>query len=97
MRRQQEMLRAVQKNKLRLLGMLQNRPFVAEIWPGEANFVLLKVSKSGELLSFCASRGVILRGYPNDPSLAGCIRISVGSDEDLTALEAALDAWEAQP
>jgi len=96
MQRQQEMLRAVRRNKRRLLEMLQDRPFVSEIWPGEANFVLLKATQPGEMLSFCASRGVILRGYPNDPSLSGCIRISVGSDDDLTALEAALDAWEAQ-
>jgi len=98
MQRQQEMLQAVRSNKRRLVGMLQDRPFVVRIWPGEANFVLLKVFKPGELLSFCASRGVILRGYPNDPSLSDCIRVSVGSDEDLNALEAALDAWEeAQP
>jgi histidinol-phosphate aminotransferase len=97
MQRQREMLEAVRKNKQRLLGMLQDRSFVVDIWPGEANFVLCKTPDPGEFLSFCASRGVILRGYPNDPSLSGCIRISVGSDEDLNALEAALDAWEAQP
>jgi histidinol-phosphate aminotransferase len=96
MRRQREMLLAVQENKKRLLGMLHDRIFVDTIWPGEANFVLFRTKEPGELLSFCADRGVILRGYPNDPSLSGCIRISVGSDEDLTALEAALEAWEAQ-
>lgn len=96
MQRQRDMLNAVQQNKKRLLGMLQDRPFVLDIWPGEANFILFKTGQPDTLLSFCASQGVVLRGYPNDPSLTGCIRISVGSDEDLSALEAALDAWEAQ-
>jgi len=96
MDRQQDMLKAVRKNKARLLGMLEGRPFVQEIWPGEANFILLRVPNPSQLLAFCSSRGIILRGYPNDPSLTGCIRVSVGSDEDLNALEAALDAWEAQ-
>ena len=96
MDRQQNMLNAVKHNKIRLLGMLQDRLFVKDIWPGEANFVLFKTDDADSLLSFCASRGVVLRGYPSDPSLTGCVRISVGSDEDLSALEAALDAWEAQ-
>jgi histidinol-phosphate aminotransferase len=94
MRRQQEMLQAIRDNKRRLVKLLTDRPSVVNIWPGEANFVLLNVLKPGELLSFCAARGVILRGYRNDPSLSDCIRISVGSDEDLDALEAALNAWE---
>lgn len=94
MERQQEMLNAVARNKRRLLDMLDGRPWVQEMWPGEANFVLFRTPESEELLSFCARRGVILRGYPNDPALRGCVRISVGSDEDLSALEAALNAWE---
>jgi histidinol-phosphate aminotransferase len=96
MQRQKDMLQAVKANKRRLLGMIRKRPFILDLWPGEANFILFRTPKADELLMFCARRGVILRGYPNDPSLSDCIRISVGSDEDLTALEAALNAWEAQ-
>ena len=94
--RQQQMLSAVQDNKERLLSILRKRPFIREIWPGEANFVLLQTDNPDDLLSFCATRGIILRGYPADPVLNSCIRISVGSEEDLCALESALDAWEAQ-
>lgn len=96
MSRQKDMLNAIRKNKKRLLGMLRGRSFLQDLWPGEANFVLFKTADPDGLLSHCANRGVILRGYPNDASLSGCIRISVGSDDDLTALETALDAWEAQ-
>lgn len=94
--RQQQMLSAVQHNKERLLSILRKRPFIREIWPGEANFVLLRTDNPDNLLSFCAARGIILRGYPADPVLNSCIRISVGSEEDLSALESALDAWETQ-
>ncbi len=94
--RQQRLLAQLQHNKTRLLALLDNRPFIIDTWPGEANFVLIRTLRADELLSFCAAREVILRGYPNDPSLSGCIRISVGSEQDLGALESALDAWEAQ-
>ena len=92
--RQQRMLKEVQENKKRLLNLLADRPFIQNIWPGEANFVLLQVREAEDFLSFCAGQGVILRGYPNEPLLEGCIRISVGSKEELSALKSALDAWE---
>jgi histidinol-phosphate/aromatic aminotransferase/cobyric acid decarboxylase-like protein len=89
------MLKEVRENKKRLLSLLAGRSFITNVWPGEANFVLLQVRGAEDLLSFCAGRGVILRGYPSEPLLEGCIRISVGSKDELSALESALDAWEA--
>ncbi|MEE8495693.1 MAG: histidinol-phosphate transaminase [Xanthomonadales bacterium] len=94
--RQQRMIKDMQENKKRLLSLLENRSFVRKIWPGEANFVLLRVRKAENLLSFCAGRDVILRGYPSDPLLEECIRISVGSKDELSALKSVLDDWEAQ-
>jgi histidinol-phosphate aminotransferase len=93
--RQKRLLDEVALNKKRLLAILENRPFISDLWPGEANFVLFRSDHADALLNFCADRGVILRGYPADPMLSGCIRISVGSDEDLGALESALNDWEA--
>ncbi len=92
--RRQQILKDMQENKKRLLSLLENRSFVRNIWPGEANFVLLQVCVAEDLLSFCAGRGVILRGYPDDPLLEGCIRISVGSKDELSVLKSALDDWE---
>jgi len=94
--RQQQMLEAVRENKKRLLKLLENRSFITKTWPGEANFVLIHVQKSEDLLSFCAGRGIILRGYPTEPLLKGCIRISVGSKDELSVLKSALDDWETQ-
>ena len=93
--RQQRLLKDMQKNKKRLLSLLAGRSFITNIWPGEANFVLLQVCAAEELLNFCAGRGVILRGYPSEPLLEGCIRISVGSKHELSVLKSTLDDWEA--
>jgi len=93
--RQQALLSEVQRNKAALISMLENRSFVLECWPGEANFILIKTARARDLLEFCANREVILRGYAGEPDLRDCIRISVGSAEELSALGSALDAWEA--
>ncbi len=92
--RQQQMLEEVQGNKEYLLKLLAGRSFIRNIWPGEANFVLLRAHKAEELLSFCAERGVVLRGFSSEPLLQGCIRISVGSTDELSALKTVLDEWE---
>lgn len=95
--RQQALLHRVGRNKQKLLEALADRPWLEQLLPGEANFVLLRCRRADELLGFCARRGVILRGFPTDPSLRDWIRISVGSAEDIEALAGVLDQWEAQP
>jgi histidinol-phosphate/aromatic aminotransferase/cobyric acid decarboxylase-like protein len=92
--RQRDLLRQVRDNKGILLAMLENRNFVRKVFPGEANFVLARVDDADGLLGFCAQRKLILRGFPAEPALRDCIRISVGSKDDLARLEQALDEWE---
>jgi histidinol-phosphate aminotransferase len=91
--RQQRLLEEIRESKKILVSMLDKRSFVLELWPGEANFVLLRVRHADGLLAHCASHGVVVRGYAADPALKDCIRISVGSRQDLQALECALDDW----
>jgi histidinol-phosphate aminotransferase len=91
---QRRLLDQLASNKRALLETLDGRPFIGELLPGEANFVMIRTDDSTGLLDFCARHGVILRGFPSDPALADYIRISVGSSEDIAALAAALDAWE---
>ena len=94
LQRQQELLRQLQANKRILLDLLKGRPFVRDIFPGEANFVLVRVDDADGLLTACARKNIILRGFPAEPSLQHCIRISVGSEADLESLRNALDDWE---
>jgi len=92
--RQRDLLRQLQANKGRLLGLLRGRAFVRRILPGEANFVLVRVDDAPGLLAACADRGVILRGFPAEPVLQDCVRISVGGEDDLDRLGEALDGYE---
>ena len=92
--KQQSLLQQLQANKRILLDILKNRPFVREVYPGKANFVLVRVDNVDGILTACARKSVILRGFPSEPSLQDCIRISVGSEADLECLRNALDDWE---
>jgi len=94
MDRQRELMREIENNKRYLLRILRNRDFVHEIIPGHANFVLIHVDNARDLLAFSASKGVIIRGYPSEPLLHDCLRISVGSEAELAQFAAVLDEWE---
>jgi histidinol-phosphate aminotransferase len=95
--RQQQLLQELEASKQALLAALEGRSFVEELIAGEANFVLIRAKRAADLLAFCASRGVILRGFPADALLRHHIRISVGSAQDIDALAGVLDEWENQP
>jgi histidinol-phosphate aminotransferase len=92
--KQKHLLDELRNNKQLLLDKLAPLGFIREILPGEANFILIRVDQPGKLLTFCADRGVIIRGFPADPLLQGCIRISVGSKDDIMALVGVLERWE---
>ncbi len=92
--RQQKLLRELAANKLLLLELLQGRGWIRQLWPGEANFVLLQVDNAAGLLAHCAKQNIILRGFPAEPALRDCLRISVGSSSELAALRTALDDWK---
>jgi histidinol-phosphate aminotransferase len=92
--KQKLLLHELRNSKQVLLDRLSPMSFIREIFPGEANFVLIRVDQPEELLTFCANRGVIIRGFPADPLLQGCVRISVGSEDDILMLAGVLEEWE---
>jgi histidinol-phosphate aminotransferase len=61
----------------RLIAAFRDFDFVEKVWPSEANFFLVRVRNSTMVMEHCASRGVLLRDFGG--SLAGCIRVTVGS------------------
>lgn len=96
MEEQRQLLDEVAENKRILVRELESRSFVRRLFPGEANFVLIRVDDADGLIGFCADRGVIIRGFPADPLLQDCVRISVGSHDEISLLAGLLDEWESQ-
>ncbi|MGC2636196.1 MAG: histidinol-phosphate transaminase [Acidobacteriaceae bacterium] len=69
-----------------------NVPF----WPSQANFVLVKIgARHGEFVEAMRTRGVLVRDRSGDPGCDGCVRITIGTQEQtrqgIAALEAALE------
>lgn len=61
---------------------LSQLPFVEKVYPTDANFILIKVSDANKLYNQLAGKGVIVRNRNNISLCAGCLRITVGTDEE---------------
>ncbi len=77
------------EERRRLIAALASYEFVEKIWPSDANFFLVRVSDSTAVMNRCAEHKVLLRHFGG--TLANCIRITVGSENDNKQLLHALD------
>jgi histidinol-phosphate aminotransferase len=89
--RQAEMLQDIARCKSRLLELLAQLPWVRAAWPGEANFVLLRVDNAAALVAHCAALGIRIRDFSSQPQLENCVRLSIGTAEEMAALAGALE------
>ncbi len=65
-------------------------------WPSRANFVLVEIgAQHAEFVRRMSAAGVLVRDRSNDPGCDGCVRITVGTREQMRrAVEAIRDAKE---
>ena len=66
------------------------------VWDSQANFVLARLGErwanntAAELYAELKERRILVRYFASPPRLADCLRISVGTDEEIAALLATL-------
>jgi histidinol-phosphate aminotransferase len=60
-------------------------------WPSQANFVLVRVgSDYARFMQALRARGILVRDRNYDPGCEGCVRLTVGAEEHMQILIAAL-------
>ena len=69
---------------------LQTLDDVISVFPSDANYLLVKVVDADALCARARDSGIILRNQSHQPGLAGCVRISIGSDDDMARLLACM-------
>ncbi len=68
-------------------------PFVREVIPSQANFSLIRVDDADRLWKYLIGKGIVVRNRTKEPLLSGCIRITIGSEEENRALMEALSEY----
>ncbi|MDZ7878068.1 MAG: histidinol-phosphate transaminase [Saprospiraceae bacterium] len=74
----------------KLSKILRGLPLVKNVYPTDANFLLVKVEQPNELYNWLAASGIVVRNRNNVVLCEGCLRITVGTAEENTALVKAL-------
>jgi histidinol-phosphate aminotransferase len=76
------------REREKLASELTSLEFVKEVFPGDANFLLVRVDDARSCYLFLKDNGIIVRDRSAEVNCSGCIRISIGTpNENQTLLE----------
>ncbi|MDR0349680.1 MAG: histidinol-phosphate transaminase [Tannerella sp.] len=84
--RKQQWVEQIIKQRVILENQLRQIPWIQYIHPSDANFLLIKVSDANKLYSQLVDKGIIVRKRNNISLCPGCLRITVGTEEENKAL-----------
>src|SRR5476651_1063784 len=74
----------IQRDKLVL--ELKDYDFVLDIYPSDANFILVKTTDARGIYNFLVQKGIIVRDRSKVELCQGCLRITVGTPDENTTL-----------
>ena len=77
----------------RLASILPRVPFVKQVFPSDANFILVRVDDANALYDYLLGKGIIVRNRTRVPGCAGCLRLTVGLPAENESLLNALDSY----
>ena len=77
----------------RLASVLPRFPFVKQVFPSDANFILVRVDDANTLYDYLLGKGIIVRNRTRVPGCAGCLRLTVGLPEENESLLNALACY----
>lgn len=84
------------KQKEVMAEKLAEYSFVQKIYPSDANYLLIKTTAPKAIYSFLVQQGVIVRDRSTVTLCEGCLRITVGSEEDNKLLFKGLGGYKAE-
>ncbi len=81
--------KAILEQRKWLEGALQTIPYIKEVYPSDANFILVRVDDAILRYEELLSKGVVVRNRSHEIGCAQCLRISVGTyNENIFLLNA---------
>lgn len=94
---QHTQIERIQANKRSFVQQLPQWGFIKNVWPGQGNFVLVEVDDADALMTHCLQSGVVLRNQSHQPNLKNCIRITIGSVDEMTRLVECFNRYPPTP
>jgi histidinol-phosphate aminotransferase len=81
-----EMIRVLVRERDMMAEQLLSVAVVEQVYPSDANFLLVKVKDARAVYTALLSKGIVVRDRSNVQLCEGCLRITVGSPAENAAL-----------
>lgn len=75
--------------RAKLIEALNGLPGI-EVFPSDANFILIRIPNAGQVWDDLYQRGILVRDFSKAPGLEDCLRITVGTEQENKRLIEAL-------
>jgi histidinol-phosphate aminotransferase len=92
--RVEDWIRMILAERSRLARTLKKYRFVEKVYPSDANFLLVKVSKPKKVYNYLVEKKIIVRDRSDTALCDGSLRITVGTAEENNRLTGALMAYQ---
>ncbi len=89
-----EQVKTIISERDQLLSFLADLSFVQKVYPTDANFILARVNDARGLYNYLLADEIIIRDRSKIKNLNGCVRISVGTEEENEILKNALTKFD---
>ncbi len=73
---------------------LREFDFITHIYPSDSNFILVKTTHAQQLYDYLIDNNIVVRNRSKLPLCEGCLRITVGTDEENKSLLRALKKFK---
>lgn len=87
------MIREIVDMRVALAAVLEKIPTIEKVYPSDANFLLVKIKNAAQVYDFLCTQGIVVRDRSRIALCEDCLRITIGTEKENTALIDALALW----
>lgn len=88
-------IRLLLEERTRLMAAFRELPVCKTVYPTDANFFLARMTDANAIYAYLVERGIIVRNRSKVQLCENCLRITIGTKTENTALMAAMRAYSA--
>ncbi len=88
-----DMIQELVQLRIALAGVFEQMPLVEAVYPSDTNFLLVKIPNATKLYQFLLAKGIVVRDRSSLLNCADTLRITIGTEQENTALVDAMIEW----
>ena len=77
-----------------LTRVFEQMPVVEKVYPSDANFLLVKMKNARKVYEYLLAKGIVVRDRSNVQLCENCLRITIGSEDEITLLVKAIKDYQ---